>query len=94
MNLSHFENKTRQSNWVADGILPCASPDEGHAQSRAEVHDGARKQAEYQAELRRHRRLEERAKRQNRRARLRFAVSTDVRNRAIQAFFAMLRVAG
>ncbi|MER8864342.1 hypothetical protein NKI19_11560 [Mesorhizobium sp. M0751] len=50
--------------------------------------DAARKQAEYHAELRRQKRLEERAKRQKKRARLRFAVSPDVRNRAVQAFWA------
>ncbi|MER8446482.1 hypothetical protein NKH52_25110 [Mesorhizobium sp. M1066] len=45
------------------------------------------KQAECQVELRRLKRLEERAARQKKRARLRFAVSTDVRNRAVQAFW-------
>ncbi len=48
--------------------------------------DAARKQSEYQAELRRQRRLEERRKRP---ARRRFSVSTDVRSRAVQAFWAM-----
>jgi len=51
--------------------------------------DAARKHAEYQAELRPQRRHEAQEKRQKRRARLRFAVSTDERNRALQAFWAI-----
>jgi hypothetical protein len=51
--------------------------------------DTARKHAEYQAELRRQKRLEARAKRQKKRARRRFAISTDVRNRGVLAFWAM-----
>ncbi|MFG1228617.1 IS66-like element accessory protein TnpA [Xanthobacter wiegelii] len=49
----------------------------------------ARKHAEYLAELRRRESLEARAKRQRKRARLGFSVSTDVRSRAAQAFWAM-----
>ncbi len=45
----------------------------------------ARKLTEYQAELRREKRREQREKRQRRR----FSVTTDVRNRATQAFWAM-----
>ena len=51
--------------------------------------DTARKLAEYQAELRREKRREEREKGLRRRRRRRFGVSTDVRNRAMQAFWAM-----
>ncbi|MER9298757.1 transposase [Mesorhizobium sp. M0621] len=72
--------------------LPCARSGVGLAPGRIADfagNDAARKQAEYQAELRRQKRLEARAKRQNMRARLRFAVSTDVRNRAVQAFWPM-----
>lgn len=51
--------------------------------------EDARKHAEYLAELRRRESHEEREKRLKKRARLRFAVSTDVRSRAVQAFWAM-----
>ena len=51
--------------------------------------EAARKHAEYQAELRRQQRREVQEKRRKRRARLSFGVSTDVRNRALQAFWAM-----
>lgn len=51
--------------------------------------DDARKHAEYQAQLRRQERREEREKRLKKRARLRYAVSTDMRSRAVQAFWAM-----
>ena len=51
--------------------------------------DAARKQLEYQAELRRPQRLEAREKLQTKRVRRRYAVSTDMRNRAVQAFWAM-----
>jgi hypothetical protein len=72
--------------------LPPASPDEGHAGSLAEVlagEEAARKHAEYQAQLRRQKKLEIREQRRKRRARLRFGVSTDERNRALQALWAM-----
>ena len=51
--------------------------------------DAARKQAEYQAELRCQKRREERQKMIEKRKRRRYAVSTDIRNRAVQAFWAM-----
>ncbi|WP_136618891.1 MULTISPECIES: IS66 family insertion sequence element accessory protein TnpA [Mesorhizobium] len=51
--------------------------------------EDARKHAEYQAQLRRQERREEREKRLKKRARLRYAVSTDMRSRAVQAFWAM-----
>lgn len=104
MNLRHFENKARQSYWVVHveawqrSGLTRTEYCRVHRLTKDTLdrwlkyfagNDAARKQAEYQAELRRQKRLEERAKRQKRRARLRFAVSTDVRNRAVQAFWAM-----
>ncbi|MGX7877345.1 IS66 family insertion sequence element accessory protein TnpA [Mesorhizobium sp. ORM6] len=51
--------------------------------------EDVRKHAEYQAQLRRQERREEREKRLKKRARLRYAVSTDMRSRAVQAFWAM-----
>lgn len=104
MNLRHFENKARQSYWVVHveawrrSGLTRTEYCRVHRLTKDTLdrwlkyfvgNDAARKHAEYQAELRRQKRLEERAKRQNKRARLRFAVSTDVRNRAVQAFWAM-----
>lgn len=99
MNLRHFENKARQSYWVVHVEAWQRSGLTRKAYCRVHRltkdtldrrlkyfagNDAARKQAEYQAELRRQKRLEERAKRQKKRARLRFAVSADVRNRVIQ----------
>jgi len=51
--------------------------------------EDARKHAEYQAELRRQKRRDERAKAVRKRQRRRHAVSTDMRSRAVQAFWAM-----
>ncbi|HTR14631.1 MAG TPA: transposase, partial [Roseiarcus sp.] len=51
--------------------------------------EAARKHAEYQAELRRQQRREAQEKRRRRRSRFRFGVSTDMRSRALQAFWAM-----
>jgi transposase-like protein len=51
--------------------------------------EDARKHAEYQAELRRQQRQEERDKGLRKRQRRRYAVSTDVRSKAVQAFWAM-----
>ncbi len=51
--------------------------------------EDARKHAEYLAQLRRQESREQREKRLRKRARLRYAVSTDVRSRAVQAFWAM-----
>ena len=104
MNLRHFENKARQSYWVVHveawrrSGLTRTEYCRVHRLTKDTLdrwlkyfagNDAARKQSEYQADLRRQRRLEERAKRQKKRARLRFAVSTDVRNRAVQAYWAM-----
>ncbi|MPZ40587.1 MAG: transposase [Rhizobiales bacterium] len=49
----------------------------------------ARKHTEHQAELRRQKRLEAREKGIKKRQRRRYAVSTDMRSRAVQAFWAM-----
>lgn len=104
MNLRHFKNKARQSYWVVHveawqrSGLTRTEYCRVHRLAKDTLDrwlkyfagdDAARKQAEYQAELRRQKRLEERAKRQKRRNRLRFSVSTDVRDRAVQAFWAM-----
>jgi hypothetical protein len=51
--------------------------------------ESARKLTEYQAELRREERRQQRAKDGKRRQRRRYSVSTDTRSRAVQAFWAM-----
>ncbi|MCO6180809.1 transposase [Ciceribacter sp. RN22] len=51
--------------------------------------EDARKHKEYLAELRRKESREEREERLRKRARLRFAVSTEIRGKALQAFWAM-----
>jgi hypothetical protein len=51
--------------------------------------EAARKLTEYQAELRRERRREDREKGLRRHQRRHFSVDTDVRNRGMQAFWAM-----
>lgn len=104
MNLRHFENKARQSFWSVhieawqrsgmdrtsycrqNGLWKCTFDRWLNYLAGKEA---ARKQAEYQAELRRQKKLEMREQRRKRRARLRFGVSTDERNRALQAFWAM-----
>ena len=104
MTLRHFENRARQSFWRAhieawqrSGLtrteycrklnLTKSTPDRWLRHFAGE--DAARKQLEYLAELRRQKRLEAREKLQKKRIRRRYAVSTDVRNRAVQAFWAM-----
>ena len=104
MNLRHFENKARQSFWLVHieawrqsgldrtnycrqhGLWKCTFDRWLNYLAGKEA---ARKHAEYQAELRRQQRFEAQEKRRRRRARLRFGVSTDERNRALQAFGAM-----
>jgi transposase-like protein len=100
----HFENKARRSFWLVhieawqrSGVtrteycrqhrLTKGTLDRwlGHLAGE----DAARKQLEYLAELRRQQRLEAREKLQKKRIRRRYAVSTDMRNRAVQAFWAM-----
>ncbi|MFG1352636.1 IS66 family insertion sequence element accessory protein TnpA [Xanthobacter autotrophicus] len=104
MNLRHFENTARQSWWRVHveawresgldrtnycrqhGLWKCTFD---RWLNYLAGQDAARKHAEYQAELRREKRREAQEKRQRKRARLRFSVSTDARNRALQAFWAM-----
>lgn len=104
MNLRHFENTARQSFWLVhieawrrsglDRTNYCRQ----HRLTKSTFdrwldylagQEAARKHAEYQAELRRQKTLEAREKRLKKRARLRYAVSTDVTSRALQAFWAM-----
>lgn len=100
MNLRHFENKARQSYWVVHveawrrsgltrteycRVHPLTKDTLDRWLKYSAGNDAARKQAEYQAELR----ARSVWKRQKQRARRRFAVSTDVRNRAVQAYWAM-----
>nr|WP_275448640.1 transposase [Mesorhizobium sp. IRAMC:0171] len=102
--MRHFENEARQSYWVVHveawqrSGLTRTEYCRVHRLTKETLdrwlkyfagNDAARKHAEYQAELRRQKRLEARAKRQKQRVRRRFAVSTDVRNRAVQAYWAM-----
>ncbi|MFG1402049.1 IS66 family insertion sequence element accessory protein TnpA [Xanthobacter sediminis] len=104
MNLRHFENTARQSYWVVHiGAWRQSGLNRTNYCRQHGLWKGpfdrwlkylvgketARKHAEYQAELRRERRREAEEKRQKKRARLRFSVSTDERNRAVQAFWAM-----
>ncbi|UVK52453.1 transposase [Mesorhizobium sp. AR02] len=104
MNLRHFENKARQSWWLIHieawqrsgldrtnycrqhGLWKCTFDRWLEYLAGKEV---GRKHAEYLQELRRQKRREEREKRLRKRQRLRHAVSTDVRNRAVQAFWAI-----
>ena len=104
MNLKRFENTAHRSFWLVhieawqrSGLTRTAYC----RQHRVSKHtldgwlkhlageDAARKHAEYQAELRRQQKLEIREKRRKIRARRRFGVSTEERNRALQAFWAM-----
>lgn len=100
MGSRHFENKARRSFWVVhleawrQSGLSRARYCRDHRLNvetfkRWLVHiagaEEARKHTEYQTELRR----EERRKCQRRKARQRFSISTDIRNRAVQAFWAM-----
>lgn len=104
MTSRHFENKARRSFWLLhieawqrSGVtrteycrqhrLTKGTLDRWLRHLAGE--DAARKQLEYQTELRRQQRLEARQKLQKKRVRRRYAVSTDVRNRAVQAFWAM-----
>ena len=104
MNLRHFGNSARQSWWLihieawrqsGSSLTNYCRP---HGLTTTTLDrwlkylagkEAARKHAEYQAELRRQQRREAQEKRRKRRTRFRFGVRTDVRNRAIQAFWAM-----
>jgi transposase-like protein len=100
VTLRHYENKARRAFWLVhleawrqsgltkarycrDHRLDVGTFTRWLAQIVGA--EEARKHSEYQAELRR----EERRKRQQRKPRHRFAISTDMRSRAVQAFWAM-----
>jgi transposase-like protein len=100
----HFQNKARREwwsihieAWRRSGVSRKAycrqhRLDEGTFARWLKVLAGeetARKLTEYQTELRREKRREEREKGLRKRRRQAFGISTDVRNRAIQAFWAM-----
>ncbi|MCP1848171.1 MULTISPECIES: IS66 family insertion sequence element accessory protein TnpA [unclassified Bradyrhizobium] len=104
MNLRHYGNKARQYYWLIhidawrrSGVTRteyCRK----HRLTKGTFDrwleyllgaDAARKHAEYQAQLRREKRLAEREKRRRNGVRRHYAVSTDTRNRALQAFWAM-----
>jgi transposase-like protein len=100
VRLQHFENKARQSFWLVHieawqrSGLSQASYCHQHRLTTTTFDrrltylagkEAPRKHTEYQAQLRREKRREEWKKRQRRRC----ALSTDVRNRVVQAFWAM-----
>ena len=104
MASKHFENKARQSFWLVHleawrGSGLARTTYCRHQRLNRRTFDRwmtyllgketARKHAEYQAELRREKRRDETEKGLRRRQRGRYGVSTDVRNRAMQAFWAM-----
>ncbi|NJM36305.1 MAG: hypothetical protein HC850_18220 [Rhodomicrobium sp.] len=97
MNLRHFENKARQTWWLVhieawrQSGLNRTDYCRQHRLTRATFNrwlnyltgkETARKHAEYQAELRREKRL-------RKPRRQRYAVRTDLRNAPVQAFWAM-----
>ncbi|SKA39012.1 IS66-like element accessory protein TnpA [Consotaella salsifontis] len=101
MNLRHFENTARQTwwrvhidAWRQSGLdrtnycrqLRLSKSTFDRWLTYLAGKDAARQHAEYQAELRRQKRIEERRKQ---RVRHRYAVSTDMRRRGVQAFWAM-----
>ena len=104
MGSRHFENKARQSFWLVhieawrrSGLsqtLYCQK----HRLARNVFarwlkylagEEAARKHVEYQRELHREERRQQREKRGKKPQRRRYGVSTDVRNKAVQAFWAM-----
>jgi transposase-like protein len=100
----HFQNKARREwwsihieAWRRSGLSQRAycrrhRLDQGTFARWLKVLVGeetARKLSEYQTELRREKRREEREKGLRKRRRQAFGISTDVRNRAMQAFWAM-----
>lgn len=104
MNLRHFENKARQSWWLVhieawrQSGLDRTNYCRQHRLTKSTFDrwlkylagkEAARKHAEYQAELRRQKKLEAQAKRRLKRVRLRFSVSMNMRHRGLQAFWAM-----
>lgn len=104
MNLRHFENTARQSWWVVhieawhrSGLSRAAYCRQHRLSKQSFMRwlnylvgkEAMRKHAEYLAELRRQQRLEERERRAKKRTRRRFGISTDMRNKAVQAFWSM-----
>ncbi|CAN7723083.1 IS66 family insertion sequence element accessory protein TnpA [Aminobacter sp. LjRoot7] len=104
MNLRHFENTARKSFWVIhveawrqSGLARTTYCRHHHLNRRTFERwldhlmgkEAARKHAESQAQLRREGCPQQRRKEPRRRQRQRFGVSTDVRNRALWAFWAM-----
>ena len=104
MNLKHFQNTARQSFWVVhieawrrSGLARTAYC--RHQRLNRRTFDrwmnyllgkeSASKHAKYLGELRREQRRDKREKGQQKRRKRRFAVSTEVRDRALQAFWAM-----
>ncbi len=104
MNLKHFQNTARQSFWVVhmeawrrSGLARTAYC--RHQRLNRRTFDrwmnyllgkeSASKHAKYLGELRREQRQEKREKGLRRRNRTRYGVNTDVRDRALQAFWAM-----
>lgn len=104
MNLRHFENTARQSWWLVhieawrQSGLDRTNYCRQHRLTKTTFDrwlkylvgkETARKHTEYQAELRRRKKLEAQEKRRKNRIRLRFSVSMDQRHRGLQAFWAM-----
>lgn len=104
MNLKHWENKARQSFWVVhmeawrrSGLARTSYCKHHHLNRRTFDRwmeylvgkEAARKHTEYQAELRREERLKAQERKPKRPHKRGFGVSTDVRSRALQAFWAM-----
>ena len=104
MNLKHFQNKARQSFWLVhmeawrrSGLARTAYC--RHQRFNRRTFDRwmnfllgketASKHTKYLGELRREQRREKREKGLKRRNQNRYGVSTDVRDRALQAFWAM-----
>ena len=104
MGPKHFQNKARREwwsihieAWRRSGLSQRAycrrhRLDQGTFARWLKVlagEESARKLTEYQTELRREKRREEREKGLRKRRRQAFGISTNVRNRAMQAFWAM-----
>jgi hypothetical protein len=104
VNLRHFENTARKSFWVVhveawrqSGLARTTYCRHHHLNRRTFERwldhlmgkEAARKHAESQAQLRREACPQQRHKEPRRRQRQRFGVSTDVRNHAVRAFWAM-----
>ncbi|KXV35361.1 transposase [Gluconobacter thailandicus] len=104
MRLKHYENKARQTYWVVHmeawrlSGLARTTYCLHHRLNRRTFDrwmnylidkETARKHAKTLEELQRQQRREARAKRPKKRRKLRYAVCTDIQNRALQAYWAM-----